>query len=196
MIYYIFLLSIIYIIYNYNKPILDLSTNNSKSNKFINYLLQRNTIILLSSITGIFIINKIEKELNIPLIFIIIGINIYLWIEYIRYQNYNKTANDINEEFKLMENDKHYELSKENKKHLNSTESVSYANKLNEYYADNVIIHPELEKQFNRFSNKEIEKEQHEIECNTVNLALNSDKMFYMSDEEANCLFINQDCVN
>lgn len=195
MIKYILPLLIIYFIYIHKKSIIintnNLNNNNlinNSNNTYINFLIEKNILILLVSILSIIIITNTNKyELsneNMVYMIMLILINLVLWIRVIKFQNYNNIANELvdKEQFissVAMERDYSYTTNDAKKQFEADFMDECYENKL--LIPDFVpIVKPE-----------DVEKEDAKIRETTIDLALNSDNMFSVQQKENKCIIAN-----
>jgi hypothetical protein len=185
MIEFIIPLVVIYLIYIYNKPLFIIDNNN-----YIKYILEKNLLIFLISIISLTIIWQLNiNNYIISYTFLIILINLILWIKIFKYKNYENELNEIIEIENSINNENFISS-------ISKSRNYSYTNKkyeqdftkdfLNECYNNKLLtdFKPIIKLD-------DIKQQESIIRETTLDLALNSDNMFSIQNKENKCIIAN-----
>jgi hypothetical protein len=187
MLKYFIPLLIIYFIYIYNNLFINsLFRETLKGyNRYLSLLIEKNILILIVSIISILIIwKKDSTNEDMAFIILLILINLVLWIKFLKIKNYSLEADEL---FK-----KELFISSVAKPIHNSYISEEARrqfedNFLNECYNNKLII-----TDFKPITSpEEVEADDSLIRSTTIDLALNSDNMFSVQQEENKCIIAN-----
>jgi hypothetical protein len=185
MLKYIISLLIIYFIYIYDKSIIQ-NNKDATKNKYINFVIEKNLLIFIISIISLLIIwdNK-NIKINISFTILLILLNLALWIRLSKINNY------LNESEKLELQESFISSVAKPKYNYSYTSNESMkkfeGDFLNECY-DNKLLIPGFEP---IIKPEKIDAEDAKIRITTIELALNSDDMFSIQQENNKCIIAN-----
>lgn len=174
-----------YIYYNYTEKPLFIKTKN-----YIDFLIEKTIVISIISITAVIIGNyfKISNYMN-EFIFVLVLVNLYLWINIFKYQKYEDKLEDVANVLRSIESFdfdssknqvKNYKYNYLTEKDRKDVESQNI--KIPLEGADQLFFNQPITNFKPIVLYNDIELEQDNIKETTIDLALNSDDMFYFKE--------------